>query len=262
MIGLFLGDTKFPKLILKKIIEKKKKYFILDLSKKNIYKKDPYSHRISIGKFGKILKLVKEKNCSKVIFAGKITKPSFSKLRLDLTGIYHFPRIIKASKKGDAAILKELIKILSSKNINVINSISFNKELALVKGYYSKEKPNISDLNDIRIGIKALSHSNSYDHIQAVVVRDKVVIKETLRGTKKLIQSIKKKNKFRGVLIKFPKKKQDLRVDLPTVGLDTLKDCKKAGIKGIVLKNKQNIFLEKKACISFANKNKMFILVK
>ena len=65
-----------------------------------------------------------------------------------------------------------------------------------------------------------------------------------------------------GVLIKYPKKKQDLRVDLPTIGFDTLKDCKKAGLRGIVLKNKQNIFLEKNRCINFANKNKIFILVK
>ena len=71
-----------------------------------------------------------------------------------------------------------------------------------------------------------------------------------------------KKYKNNGVLIKFPKKKQDLRIDLPTVGLNTFKQCKSAGLKGIVLKNKQNIFLEKKACISFANKNKIFILVK
>jgi DUF1009 family protein len=53
-----------------------------------------------------------------------------------------------------------------------------------------------------------------------------------------------------------------MRVDLPTIGLDTLKDCKKAGLKGVVLKDKQNIFLEKNKCINFANKNKMFILVK
>ena len=66
----------------------------------------------------------------------------------------------------------------------------------------------------------------------------------------------------RGVLIKYPKKKQDMRVDLPTIGLDTLKDCKRAGLKGIVLKDKQNIFLEKNKCINFAIKNKMFILVK
>ena len=53
-----------------------------------------------------------------------------------------------------------------------------------------------------------------------------------------------------------------MRVDLPTIGLNTLKDCKKVSLKGIVLKDKQNIFLEKKKCINFAIKNKMFILVK
>ena len=67
---------------------------------------------------------------------------------------------------------------------------------------------------------------------------------------------------MKGVLVKFPKKKQDLRVDLPTVGLKTLKQCKAAGLKGIVLKNKQNVFLDKSKSISFANKNKMFITVK
>ena len=57
-------------------------------------------------------------------------------------------------------------------------------------------------------------------------------------------------------------KKQDKRIDLPTVGLQTLKQCKSAGLKGIVLKHKNNIFLDKNKSISFANKNKMFILVK
>ena len=71
---------------------------------------------------------------------------------------------------------------------------------------------------------------------------------------KKLIKS--------GVLVKFPKMKQDLRIDLPTIGFETLIGCKQAGLKGIVLKNNQNIFLDKRKCINFANKNKMFILAK
>jgi DUF1009 family protein len=60
-------------------------------------------------------------------------------------------------------------------------------------------------------------------------------------------------------LIKFPKKKQDLRLDLPTIGLSTLVQCKKSGLKGIVLRSKKNICLDKKKLINFANKNKMFI---
>ena len=59
----------------------------------------------------------------------------------------------------------------------------------------------------------------------------------------------------------MPKPKQDLRLDLPTVGFNTLKDCKKFGLKGLVLKSRQNIFLDKEKCINFANKNKIFIKV-
>ena len=262
MIGLFFGDTEFPKLILNSIKKKKKSYFIIDLSKTNIFKNDSNSYQISIGQFGKILKLIRQKKCKKVIFAGKINKPKFSQLKLDMTGIYYIPRIVKAAKKGDAAILKELIKILSIEKIKVISSIYFNPELSLPRGNYSKLKPNKYDLIDIKKGMKILKSSNAYDHVQAAIVRNNTVVKETSKGTKKLIQSIKKKKINSGILIKFPKKKQDLRADLPTIGLDTFKDCKRAGIKGVVLKNKQNIFLEKKACINFANKNKMFIAVK
>ena len=263
MIGLFLGSTDFPKIILNNIKHKKLKYFIIDLTKNNYFKKDKNSYFISIGKFGKILKLIKEKNCKKVIFAGKIDKPKFSNLKLDIKGVYYIPRIIRASKLGDAAILKELIKILDENKIKVIKSNFYNQELTLKKGNFSKIKPNKNDLNSIMKGIKSLNKLNAHNHVQALVVRDNLIIaKETSKGTKKMLLSINKSKKKQSILIKFPKRKQDLRVDLPTVGLDTFKDCKKFNIKGIVLKANQNIFLEKKACIFFANKNKMFINIK
>jgi DUF1009 family protein len=49
---------------------------------------------------------------------------------------------------------------------------------------------------------------------------------------------------------------------LPTIGLKTLKQSMTAGLKGIVIKNKQHVFLDKNKCIKFANENKMFITVK
>jgi len=58
MIGLFLGDADFSKNVLKKIKKLKKNYFIIDLSKNNIFRKDKNSFRISIGKFGKIINLI------------------------------------------------------------------------------------------------------------------------------------------------------------------------------------------------------------
>ena len=261
MIGLFLGDTDFPNLVLQKVKKLKKKYFIIDFSKKNKFAKEKNSYRISIGKFGKIISVIKKNKSNKVLFAGKIAKPKFSTLRLDFKGFYYMPSVIKAAKLGDAAIIKSIIKILNNENIKVISSIYFNPELAIKKGVYTKVKPTKLDNKSIDKGIKYLGKSNNLDHVQALIVKnDKILLKEDKKGTKKMMSKLKKKTE--GILIKFPKKKQDLRIDLPTIGLKTLKQSKVAGLKGIVVKNKQNVFLERKKCINFANKNKMFILSK
>jgi DUF1009 family protein len=260
MIGLFLGDTDFSEVVLKKIKKLKKKYFIIDFSKNNKFKKNTNSHRVSIGKFGKIINLIKEKKSKKVLFAGKIAKPKFSTLRLDLKGFYYMPAIIRAAKLGDAAIIKAIIKILDNEKIKVISSIFFNPELALKSGNYTKLKPNKSDSNSIKKGITYFNKLNSLDHVQAVIVKDNTILAiEDRHGTKKMLSRLMKKSD--GILIKLPKKKQDLRIDLPTIGLQTLKDCKKYGLKGIVLKSKKNIFLDKVKCISFANKNNIFIKI-
>ena len=264
MIGLIFGDTDFPNKILKTIKKRKINYLIIDLSSSKKFKKDSKSYLVSIGQFGKIINILNENNCKKVLFAGKVNKPNFSKLKLDIKGIYYIPRIIKASKLGDAAILKEIIKILAQNNIKTENSLKFNPELSLKKGNYSMIKPSSNDQLDIKKAIKTLNNLKQYNYSQGVVVRNKKVVSiEGKGGTKKMLQKSRSK-KFRnhGVLVKFPKRKQDLKVDLPTIGLKTFKQSKTAGLKGIVVKSKQHVFLDKKKCISFANKNKMFISVK
>ena len=260
MIGLIFGETNFPKQILKKI-KKKKKYIIVDLTKNKIFKKDKNSYPVSIGQFGKIINILKKNNCKQVLFAGKVNKPNFLKLKLDLKGVFYISRIIKSSKLGDAAILKEIIKILKKEKIRTVSSTIFTPEFSLVKGNYSKIKPSVQDKKDINQSIKALNSTRAYSYSQGAVSRNnKVIAIEGKEGTQKMLKKIK--NRGSGVLVKFPKKKQDLRVDLPTIGLNTFKQCKKSGLKGIVLKHRKNIFLDKKKCIQYVNKNKMFILVK
>jgi len=264
MIGLIFGETNFPIQILKRIKRRHLKYLIVDLTKRGKFKKDRYSHTVSIGQLGKIIKIFKENKCRKVLFAGKVKKPNFSKLRLDFKGIYYIPRIIRSSKLGDAAILKEIIKILKQEKIRTVSSLTFNPELTLKKGNYSTIKPNRKDQVDIKKAIFTLNRLGKYNFSQGAVVRNrKIIAIEGRGGTEKMLRKCRSK-KFRnnGVLVKFPKKKQDLKIDLPTVGLKTLIQSKSAGLKGIVLKSRKNVFLERMKCISFANKNKMFITVK
>ena len=261
MIGLIFGENNFPKEILKRIKKIKKKYLIIDLTKNKNFKKDMNSHLISIGQIGKLIKTLKENNCKSVLFAGKVNKPNFSNLKLDLKGVYYIPRIIKASKVGDAAILKEVISIFKTEKIKTLDSLSFTPELSLKKGIHTKIKPNHDDNIDIKKAILTLNKLNNYNFSQGAIAKNKkIVAVEGNGGTQKMLRKIKtKERKLKGVLVKFPKRKQDLRVDLPTIGIKTLTECKKAGLKGIVLKSKLNVCLDKKKLIAFANKNNMFI---
>ena len=81
--------------------------------------------------------LLKKINVKRCFFAGKVKKPVFSKLRLDFKGVYYMPRIIKSSRLGDAAILKEIISIFKKEQITTINSLTYNPDLTL-KGIYTK----------------------------------------------------------------------------------------------------------------------------
>ena len=264
MLGLIFGETNFPIEILKKVKKKYLKNLIIDLTKKNNFKKDKNSYAVSVGQFGKVIKIFKKNKCRKVLFAGKVKKPNFSKLRLDFKGIYYIPRIVRSSKLGDAAILREIIKILKQERIITLSSLTYNPELTLKKGTYSKIKPNKEDNLDIKKAISTLGKLGKYTFSQGTVVRNnKVVVIEGKGGTERMLKINRTKTqRNKGVLVKFPKKKQDLRIDLPTVGLKTLVQCKAAGLKGIVLKAKQHVFLEKNKCINFTNKNKMFLTVK
>ena len=132
--------------------------------------------------------------CNKVLFAGRVKKPNLYKLRLDIKGIYYMPRIIKSSKLGDAAILKEIIRILSKEKIKTISSLTFNSELTK-KGNYTKLKPNNEDELDISKAVKTLNRLGKYTFSQGAVARNKKVIAiEGKGGTQKLLQRSKSKN--------------------------------------------------------------------
>ena len=81
MIGFIFGETNFPKEILK-TARKKIKYIIIDLSKNKSFKNDKNSRAVSLGQFGKIINILKNNNCKRVLFAGRVKKPRFSKLVL------------------------------------------------------------------------------------------------------------------------------------------------------------------------------------
>ncbi len=127
-------------------------------------------------------------------------------------------------------------------------------------------KINNADISSIIKGVNIIKSLSKFDIGQSVVINNGYVLAiegpegtdETIKRSSYLLKKYKLKNK--SILIKFPKANQDLRVDLPTIGLDTIKNCIKANIKGIAVKRSQNIILDKDKIKNLTKKNNFFII--
>ena len=266
MLGLIVGETSLPNFVINKLLRKNVEFLILDLTKSNIYKRYKNSYSLKITELGKAISILKKNNCKNVIFIGKVERPEISLLKFDRKALFYLPRLFSAFKKGDGNILKEIIKIFKENKINVVNSMKFTPELIFKDKSINKVKINNSDKSSITKGVNIIKSLSKFDIGQSVVVNNGYVLAiegpegtdETIKRSLLLLKKYKLKNK--SILVKFPKAKQDLRVDLPTIGLDTIKNCIKANIKGIAVKRSQNIILDKDKIINLTQKNNFFII--
>jgi DUF1009 family protein len=266
MLGLIVGESSLPNYVINKLLKKNIEFLILDLTKSNIYKRYKNSYSLKITELGKAISILKKNNCKNVIFIGKVERPDFSLLKFDTKALFYLPRLFSAFKKGDGNILKEIIKIFKENKLNVVNSMKFTPELIFKDKSINKLKINNTDKSSISKGVKIIKSLSKFDIGQSVVINNGYVLAiegpegtdETIKRSLHLSKKYKLRNK--SILIKFPKVNQDLRIDLPTIGFDTIKNCIKANIKGIAVKRSQNIILDKDKIINLVKKNNFFII--
>jgi DUF1009 family protein len=266
MLGLIVGESSLPNFVINKLLKKNTEFLILDLTKSNIYEKYKNSYSLKITELGKAISILKKNNCKNVIFIGKVERPEISLLKFDRKALFYLPRLFSAFKKGDGNILKEIIKIFKENKLNVLNSMKFTPELIFKEKSINKVKINNTDKSSISKGVRIIKSLSKFDIGQSVVINNGYVLAiEGPEGTDETIKrslylSKKYKLKDKSILIKFPKTNQDLRIDLPTIGFDTIKNCIKANIKGIAVKRSQNIILDKGKIINLVKKNNFFII--
>ena len=266
MLGIIAGETILPKYLINKLTKKKIKFIVLDLTQSNLYKNYTNSYSLEITELGRALSILNKNNCKKIIFIGKVKRPEISLLKFDRKALFYLPRLYSAFKRGDGSILKEIIKIFNENKIAVLNSMKFTPELIFNEKNLNNVRVGSLDKVGINKGIKIISSLSKFDIGQSVVLNNGYVLAiEGPEGTDEMIKrsaylqkKLELKNK--SILIKFPKSNQDLRVDLPTIGLDTIKNCIKANIRGIAVKRSQNIILEKDKIFTLTKKNNFFII--
>lgn len=266
MIGVIAGKGNLPKVLINKLIQKKIKFILINIGFKA--KINNISNNFKITEIFNIIDFLNSNHCKKVILVGKVNRPSLKDLKFDYKILKLLPEILINLKKGDSFLLDLVIKILKKNKIEVVSCLKYIPEIT-ADNFLSKTKPSKDDILDIKKGKSLLEHINSkFDVGQSVVVNKGFVVGiEGAEGTDLMLRKITKiqkkinNGKLSGVLVKIPKKIQDIRVDIPTIGINTIKNCINAGIKGIALKRNENIFLDQNKCNELIKKNKFFIKV-
>ena len=255
-LALIGGDNELPLFAYNSIKEKYKNFIYINLSvnnkKKLLNKKNVYN--LKLFELEKCIGLLNSKKIKNLCFLGSVSRPDFSKLKLDKVLSKYINNLIAASKEGDGKILSSVIDIFKTEGF-VTNSFIdiFPSEYLLDKCYLDISS---NEKKDVDKGINLLNTLSSYDNAQACVISNGYILSiEAVEGTDKMlsrIKSIKKKisrNIVEGCLVKIPKIQQDLKIDLPTIGVNTLE---------LMFKNKLNILAVSKLSTIVVEKEKFY----
>ncbi len=215
-----------------------------------------------IGEAGKMLKYFKEQGVEEIVLAGGIKRPSLKELIPDWEGVKILAKI-SFKKLSDDGLFRAVIDVIEGYGFRLVGIEDVVPEMLFQDGVYGKEKPNDDDLLDIARGIEVAKALGAVDVGQAVVVQEGMVLAvEAVEGTDRMLDraaSVKRKGKG-PVMVKIKKPGQDSRVDMPAMGLQTIEQLRKYGMKGIAVEAGGILLIEKEEVIRQADEAGIFIV--
>ena len=224
-----------------------------------------YEHNnicVSFGQVGKIINFFKKNSVTDIVFAGYVKKPPLGLMRLDFKGFLLLKRLLKNKILGDNTILETIISFLSDYNFNVLEIDSLLNNIKVNKGNNSAFAAD-KYIDSIIYGKTILEKLSEFDIGQSIVIQNKNVVGiEAIEGTKCLIErcaTIKHNSGQKPILVKIKKNNQSRKIDLPTIGPETIEQLQKAGFAGLAIDHKNCIVLSIEKVIDLANKYGLFL---
>jgi len=216
---------------------------------------------IKLGQFGHLIHALKKNGVHRALMAGTIAKRRmFSGLRPDLKGL---TLMSKMAVFHDDGILRAVSDELKSQGIEIIPSTFCLPDLLSPRGCLTKRRPSRKEMEDIEFGWKIAKELGRLDIGQCVVVRDKTVLAlEALEGTDATILRGGDLAREKAVVIKLSKPGQDLRFDVPTVGLKTLETMARVKASVLAIEANKTLLFDKSAVIEYADKKGIVIMSK
>jgi DUF1009 family protein len=215
---------------------------------------------VRVGQVGKILRFLKKNGVKQLAFAGGIRRVNlFGGVRLDGLGL----KILSRTRSvRDDALLRAIAQEFESNGIRVIAPTAFLRDFIPGGGAIGSRMLSLSEESDAKIGWSVAKKLGEADAGQAVVVYEGLVIAlEGIEGTDALIRRAGDLVGGRGgVLVKVSKPAQDLRLDMPTIGLTTIEQVAASGLTAVVLEADKTMVLDPVEVVSCANRNKIAVV--
>lgn len=207
---------------------------------------------IKLGQLGRLIKALKQHQVSQALMAGTVAKKRmFGNVSPDLRGI---ALMSKLAILHDDDILRAVAGELEKEGIEIVSSVCCLPELLATEGCLTRRRPAKSEERDIRFGWEIAKELGRLDIGQCVVVRRRAVLAlEAIEGTDAAI--------LRGggiagegaVVVKVSKPRQDLRFDVPSIGLRTVKSMAQVKARVLAVEAGKTLIFDKKEMIAYAD---------
>ena len=221
-----------------------------------------------IGEFGRTIKLLKAAGCEAVCFAGVVQRPDFRDMKPDLKGAAVLPGMIAAATKGDDALLRYVLGVFEAEGFAIEGADQVLGGETAPAGALGRHAPDGAALADLRKALEVARATGELDIGQGAVVCDGLVLAvEAQEGTDRMLARVADLEPAlkgtpqarRGVLVKRPKPIQERRIDLPTIGPDTIERAAAAGLEGIGLEAYGALLLNKTLIAELCKTHGVFV---
>jgi DUF1009 family protein len=189
-------------------------------------------HWVSLGHLGKCIKILKEAGIRQAVMAGQVKHAKiFSGIIPDLTLLSVLARL---RARNTDALISAVAEVLQGEGIELLNSTAFLEPLLAKAGVLSRRVPTAEELDDLAFGYRMADAVAALDIGQTIVVKDKAVVAvEAMEGTDTVIRRAGEIAGPGSRIVKVAKPKQDMRFDVPVVGVATIETMKAAGATAI-----------------------------
>jgi DUF1009 family protein len=219
------------------------------------------------GEVGKLFGALKEHGCTDLIIIGGVNRPDFENVRFDLGAIKTLPFLLSLAKGGDEYLLSRIVRFFEDQGYRVHGAGDILPELLVPEGTLTKEAPTTEDFEDITLAFDVVQTMGKLDIGQAAVVaKGHVLAVEAAEGTDAMLArcaEIKSQGRSHGarcgVLVKAPKPGQEERIDMPTIGPETVRRVAAAGLAGIAVAAGHTLLAERMVTLKLADAGKLFV---